>query len=66
MDSLLITPKNADDLKLLIELLQRLKMNVKVLTEEQKEELGLTLLMQEADRNDKVDREEIIKKLSRA
>jgi len=66
MDSLLITPKNSGDLKLILDLLQRLKMKVQILTEEQKEDLGLALLMQEADREEKVSRDEIIEKLSRA
>ena len=60
MDTWVITPNNAEDVRLLTELLQRLKIKVLLLTPEQKEELGLVLLLGEVDRSNKVDRAEVI------
>lgn len=64
MDTLVITPNNTEDLRLLTDLLKRLKIKVRLLTPEQKEESGLALLLEEVDRSDKVDRSEIIAKLN--
>ena len=64
MDTLVITPNNTEDLRLLTDLLKRLKIKVRVLSPEQKEESGLALLLEEVDRSDKVDRSEIIAKLN--
>lgn len=66
MGSLVVTPNSAEDLRLLTELLQRLKIKVRMLTPDQEEEMGLGLLLKEVDRNDKVDRSEIIAKLNAA
>lgn len=66
MGSLVVTPDSAEDLRLLTELLQRLKIKVRMLTPDQEEEMGLGLLLEEVDRNDKVDRSEIIAKLNAA
>jgi len=66
METLVITPNNAEDLRLLTELLKRLKITVRLLTPEQKEDLGLALLLGEVDRSDKVDRSDIIAKLNAA
>jgi len=60
VDTWVITPNNAEDVRLLTELLQRLKIKVLLLTPEQKEELGLVLLLGEVDRSNKVDRAEVI------
>ena len=64
MDTLVITPNNTEDLRLLTDLLKRLKIKVRLLTPEQKEESRLALLLEEVDRSDKVDRSEIIAKLN--
>lgn len=66
MDTLIVSPKTAEDLKILIGLLDRLGISVLRLSEEEKEDLGLSMLMQEADRGEKVSRDEVMKKLRRA
>ncbi len=66
MDALIISPKTAKELKLLMDLLERMDINVLRLSEEEKEDLGLAMLMHEANRKEKVPRDEIMKKLHRA
>jgi len=65
MDSLLVLPKNNDELSLITSLLQRMKIETKVLTDDQKEELGLIHLMKQVDRTDKVSRSEVMAKLGK-
>ena len=64
MKSIVITPKNARELKFVSELLEKLGITSRVLDEEEKEDLGMSILMDEVDRNVKVSREEIMKKLN--
>lgn len=66
MDTLIVSPKTAEDLKILADLLNRLGISVLRLSEEEKEDLGLVILMHEANREEKVTRDEVMKKLRRA
>ncbi len=63
--TLLVKPRTKGDLKLLSELLKKLKIESSLVDDEQLEDAGLTLLMKEADRSRKVSRDLIMKKLSR-
>ena len=63
MTSLIITPKNSSDLKLIETLLSKLGIASRSLTSEQTEDAGLALLMKEADRTKKISREAVMKKL---
>jgi hypothetical protein len=65
MGALLVSPKSIEEQKLLLDLLKRLGIPVQILSEEEREDWGLSLLMQEANREEKVTREEIFEKLSR-
>lgn len=66
MQSLLITPKDGAELELLSALLARLNIATTVIAEEDKEDIGLGILLQEADRSEHVSRESIFKVLGRA
>lgn len=66
MDTLIVSPKTIEDLKILTDLLNRLGISVLRLSEEEKEDLGLAILMQEANREEKVTRDEVMKKIRRA
>ncbi|CAN5560153.1 hypothetical protein BH09BAC4_BH09BAC4_37660 [soil metagenome] len=66
MQSLLITPKDGAELELLSALLARLNIATTVIAEEDKEDIGLGILLQEADRSEHVSRESIFKALGRA
>ena len=63
MKSLVITPKDANELNFVSELLQKMGISSKVLSDEEKEDAGLLVMMQEADKNDTVSRQEIVSKL---
>ena len=64
MESIVITPKSKDEAKIITDLLAKLNITSKVISDKEKEDLGLLLMMKEADRNDKVSRDEIMKKLN--
>jgi hypothetical protein len=65
MNSLLITPESLDDLKLLQGLLKKLNISTKVITPTEREDLGLSRLMKEAQGSPTVSRASIMKKLGR-
>lgn len=63
MTTLLVTPKNNTELKFIEELLHKMGVATKPLSDDEKEEMGLAFLMKQANRNHKVSRETIMKKL---
>lgn len=63
MDALIIKSQNRSDLKLIKELVKKMGIESKSLTEEDLEDLGLAMLMKQADRSNTVSREEIMGKL---
>lgn len=65
MQSLLIISKDEAELELLSALLARLNIAITVLTEDDQEDMGLGILMQEADRSEHVSRESVFKELGR-
>jgi len=63
MQPIVIQPKNSTELKFINELLGKLGIRSKPLSEEMAEDLGLALLMREADLTERVDEEEVMRKL---
>ncbi len=63
MDAILVTPKDAQEFQLISDLFTRMKVQTKVLSLEEKEDLYFAELMKEADRNKKVSRNTVMKKL---
>lgn len=63
MSSILIHPKNENEAQFIQELLAKLKVKSQVLTEEEKEDLGLAFMIKEANLEEQVSQEEIAKKL---
>ena len=63
MDSIIITPSNQQDLKLLASIAKRMGLEVKVFTEEKREELGMAYFINQADRSKTVSREAVFEKL---
>jgi hypothetical protein len=61
MSSLLITPKSSEELNFLIALLERLDMKSHLVSEEEIEDLGLSIMMRDIDCTEKVSRAEIMK-----
>ena len=63
MSSLIISTKNAKELQFVRDLLDKLNIRNKILSQEEKEDLGMSALMNKADRSKKVSRDAIMKKL---
>ena len=64
MESIVISPKTKDEAKLITDLLEKMKISSKVITDEEKEDMGLLIMMKEVDRSEKVSYEEVMKKLN--
>ncbi len=64
MDALIIKSKSQSDLKLVKELVEKMGLESKSLSEEDIEDLGLTMLMKKSDRAKTVSRESVMKKLA--
>ncbi len=64
MGTITIEPKDVTEFQLLTSILKKMKIRMKLnLTDEEKEDLGMYILMQEADYKDLVSRDEIMSKL---
>ncbi len=63
MSAILIQPKDISEFQLLTTLLAKMKIVSRVLDDEEWEELGLAILMKEADRSEVVSRDAVISKL---
>jgi hypothetical protein len=53
MESIVISPKTKDEAKIITDLLEKMNISSKVITDEEKEDLGLLMMMKEADRSEK-------------
>ena len=65
MEAILIQPKNKTEFKFLAAMLKKLNVNTKTIDIDEKEDLGLIELMKQADRSQKVSREEVMQKLTK-
>jgi hypothetical protein len=64
MGTITIEPKDTVEFQLLFLMLKKMKIKMKVnLSDEEKEDLGMAILMSEVDWKDCVPREEVISKL---
>jgi hypothetical protein len=63
MESIVINPKTKIEAKLINDFLEKMNISSKVLTDEEKEDMGLVMMMKETDMDDLVSREEIMQKL---
>lgn len=61
----MITPKDEGELELLSALLSRLNIATTLIDDEDREDIGMGLLLQEGDRTQSVSREAIFKALGR-
>lgn len=57
MTSIVITPRNKSEMKLLLDLFKKMQIQTQLVSDEIQENLGLAMKMKEADRNEKVSRE---------
>jgi hypothetical protein len=63
MKAILVKSKNQTEMKFISDLLKKLGVSARVLDEEEIEDYGMSSLMKEVDRNKKVDRETVMRKL---
>ena len=63
MKSIIISPRDSTELKFVSSLLKKLSIPTKVLSSEEIEDLGLSILMREVDRTKRVSHETIMRKL---
>ncbi len=64
MEALIVQAKNRAELKFISDLLKKMQIESKLLTEEQQENLGLIKLMKQVDRTQKVSRDKVMEKLT--
>lgn len=65
MEALIVSFKDKTELKLVSDLLKKMKIEAKVLTEEDREDMGMAKLMRKVDRTQKVSRTQVMAKLGR-
>lgn len=65
MNAILLKPKDSKELKLITDLVAKMRVASKIISEDDLEDMGLGLLMKEADRSRTVSRDMIMKKLKR-
>jgi hypothetical protein len=63
MSSIVVSPKSQKELQFISELLSKLGVRSKVLSDEELEDLGLAVMMKDVDRSEVVSEDEIMKKL---
>jgi hypothetical protein len=63
MSSIVVSPKSQKELQFISELLSKLGVRSKVLSDEELEDLGLAVMMKDVDRSEVVSEDEIMQKL---
>lgn len=66
MAALVVETKDKSELKLVMDVLRKMRVRSRLLSESDKEDFALGYLVEQADRSKKVSRERIMKKLGRA
>lgn len=64
METLVVTLKDKHEMQLVSDVLKKMRINARQLTKEDIEDLGLSKLMKQANRSEKVSREKVMKSLS--
>jgi hypothetical protein len=63
MSSIVVSPKSQKEFQFISELLSKLGVSSKVLSDEELEDLGLAVMMKDVDRSDVASEDEIMQKL---
>lgn len=63
METLIVTLKDKHEMQLVSEVLKKMRINAKQLTNEEREDIGLSKLMKQANRSEKISREQVMKSL---
>ena len=63
METLIVTVKDKHEMQLVTEMLKKMRINAKKLSDEDREDIGLSKLMKQANRSEKVSRDQVMKSL---
>jgi len=63
METLIVTVKDKQEMKFVSDMLKKMQINSKRLSEEEREDMGLAKLMKQANRSEKVSRDQVMKTL---
>jgi len=63
METLIVTVKDKHEMQLVSDMLKKMRINAIKLSEEDREDIGLSKLMKQANRSEKVSKEQIMKSL---
>ncbi len=63
METLIVTVKDERELQFVSDMLKKMRISSKRISNEEREDFGMTKLMQQSDRSEKVSRDQVIAKL---
>jgi len=63
METLIVTLKDKHEMQLVSDMLKKMRINAKQLSDDDREDIGLSKLMRQANRTDKVSRDQVMKSL---
>jgi hypothetical protein len=63
METLIVTLKDKNEMQLVSDMLKKMKIEAKKLSEEDREDIGLSKLMKQTNRSEKVSRDQVMKSL---
>ena len=61
METLIVTVKDKNELQLVSDMLKKMRITAKKLSDDDREDIGLSKLMRQADRSEKVSRDQVMK-----
>jgi hypothetical protein len=65
MNTIIVQPKTKAEMQLVSEMLKKMRIASKVLSDEEREDMGLGILMKQANRSEKVSKSKVMAKLGR-
>jgi hypothetical protein len=63
METLIVSVKDKAEMKLVSDMLKKMRIETKILNDEEKEDIGMIKLLKKVDREDKVSRKKVMDKL---
>lgn len=63
METLIVTVKDKHEMQLVTDMLKKMRINAKKLSDEDREDIGLSKLMKQANRSEKVSRDQVMQSL---
>ena len=65
MNTIIVQPKTKAEMQLVSEMLKKMRIASKILSDEEREDAGLGMLIKQASRTEKVSRDQVMAKLGR-